>query len=173
MNLSGSSKRGGGHIFESWNMSTSHAVNLAQLMHACSVLQCLFCHELAYANDVWLHLLVPPLAQCCYFGASCLTLRIQSANIYAINSKVKWAFLVNPCLLSSTKCIDHTFPLTSPTGKAERGGASLWSIVNYEKAVKWKTFSWTQGTSSFQVLHEAGVLASNNLEMALVCQSCT
>ena len=40
------------------------------------ILQCLFSHVLAYtitANGVCLHLLVPPLAQCCFFGASCLT----------------------------------------------------------------------------------------------------
>ena len=34
------------------------------------ILQCLSCHAIT-ANGVWLHLLVPPLAQCCFFRASC------------------------------------------------------------------------------------------------------
>ena len=44
------------------------------VMYVCVIFQCLFCHALAYAitaNDICLHLLVPPLAQYCYFGASC------------------------------------------------------------------------------------------------------
>jgi len=92
---------------------------------------------------------------------------------YAVNSKAKQAFWswIPACWV--VRSVDHTFPLTSPTGKAGRGSASSWLIVNYEKAVKCKAFSWTQGTSSFQVLHKAGVLTPNILEMGLVCQSCT
>ena len=70
-------KEGGGRIFESCdisleNMPTSRAVSLALAV----VLQCLFCHVLAYAitaNGVCLHLLVPPLAQYCFFSAFWLT----------------------------------------------------------------------------------------------------
>ena len=33
-----------------------------------------FCNKLLIvANSFYLHLIVPPLAQCCFFGASCLT----------------------------------------------------------------------------------------------------
>ena len=52
------------------NTPTSHAVNLALFMHACSDSAMLFCRALAYANGFYLHLLVLPLAQCCVFGAS-------------------------------------------------------------------------------------------------------
>ena len=49
------------------------------------------------------------------------------------NSGAKRAFGVNPCLFSSRPHFS-----TVPTGprKAGRGGATSWSIVNYDKAVK-------------------------------------
>ena len=66
-------KEGGGRIFESCDISlentpTSHRVSLALLCTLAVILQCLFCHALGYAitaNGVCLHLLAPPLAQCC------------------------------------------------------------------------------------------------------------
>ena len=38
------------------------------------------------------------------------------------------------------------------------------------RAIKREAFSLTKGTSGFQVSHTAWVIASNNLEMGLVCQ---
>ena len=84
MNLSGSSKRDR-YIFKSCDISlentpTSHLNPHSQSVypylgtHAVT-LQYFFCHVLAYvttANGVCLHLLVPPLAKCCFFGASCI-----------------------------------------------------------------------------------------------------
>ena len=71
-------KKGGGHIFESCDISlkntpTLHAVSLALFMYTYSDLAMPFCHALAYANGPCLHLLVPPLVWCYLFGASCLT----------------------------------------------------------------------------------------------------
>ena len=114
MNLSGSSKKGGGRcifkvvIFLSkirpphmqfaqsylfiasfpgptqlsttflsiFRLPTGRAWERANLCTHAMILQCLFCHALAYAitaNGVCLHLLVPPLARCCFFSvlASC------------------------------------------------------------------------------------------------------
>ena len=57
------------------NTPTSHVISLALVFFVHAVtLQHLSCHALAYyitANGVCLHLLVPPLAHCC-FCASCL-----------------------------------------------------------------------------------------------------
>ena len=55
-------------------MPTSHAVSLALAMFACSdsALPLISCTWVT-ANIVYLHLLVPALAQGCFFGASCLT----------------------------------------------------------------------------------------------------
>ena len=39
-------------------------------MYECSDSAILFCHALAYAITVCLHVFVLPLAQCCFFGAS-------------------------------------------------------------------------------------------------------
>ena len=72
-------KHGGrGEIFESCdileNVPTSHVLSLALFMNACS--DSASCHSLAYAitsTGVCLWLSAPPLAQCCFFGASCLT----------------------------------------------------------------------------------------------------
>ena len=74
-------KEGGGCIFENCDISlentpTSHAVSLALFVWACSDSAICLLSALAYAittNGACLHLLVPPLAQCCFFGASCLT----------------------------------------------------------------------------------------------------
>ena len=54
---------------------------------------------------------------------------------YAVNSEAKRGSWVNPCLLSSNKCRPHLSTYIT-AGKAGRGGASLCTIVNYEKAVK-------------------------------------
>ena len=66
------------------------------------ILQCLlffFCRGLAYAitaNGVCLHLLVPPLAQYCFFGASCLTqLLVLLTN--------RWAYFQEKSTLASGK----------------------------------------------------------------------
>ena len=69
-------KKVGGFIFKSCdislkNMPTLHAVSLPIFMHACndSAIYASFCSTIAYemtANGVCLHLLVPPLAQCCH-----------------------------------------------------------------------------------------------------------
>ena len=59
-------EEGGGRIFKTCdsdenflkNMPTSHAVSLDLVMYAAMILQCLFCHVLAYtitANGVCLH----------------------------------------------------------------------------------------------------------------------
>ena len=74
-------KEGGGRIFESCDISlentpTSHAGSLALVTCACSDSSMPLLSWLAYAitaNGVCLHLLVPPLAQCCYFGACNIT----------------------------------------------------------------------------------------------------
>ena len=77
MNLRSSLKRGGGCIFKSCdifleNMPTSHAVSLALFIYGCrDSAMFFFFHVLAYAiiiNGVCHHLLVPPLAQCCFLG---------------------------------------------------------------------------------------------------------
>ena len=66
-------KEEGGRIFKSYDISLKYA-HLTRLDHLCThavILQCLFCHVLAYAISVYgvcLHLLVPCLAQ--YNGGS-------------------------------------------------------------------------------------------------------
>ena len=75
-------KRGDGRIFGSCdisleNMPTSHAVSLCacylrtHYFFKVSFVMRLLTYAIT-ANGVCLHLLVPPLAQCCFFGASCL-----------------------------------------------------------------------------------------------------
>ena len=77
MNLSGSSKRRWVYFRELGYFSLQ--IHQPHTQFTCSSI-CLrfcnaFCHALAYAitaNGVCLHFLVPPLAQCCFFRASCL-----------------------------------------------------------------------------------------------------
>ena len=52
-------------------------------------LHCLFCHVLVCANDVGLHFLVPPLAQCCFFGASCFSFVSSQATLRFYLTAVK------------------------------------------------------------------------------------
>ena len=65
-------KKGGECIFKSCDISlkntpTLHAVSLPIFMYACSdSAMLLFVPLLLTANGVCLHLLVPPLAQCCH-----------------------------------------------------------------------------------------------------------
>ena len=85
----------------------------------------------------------------------------------ALNSEPKRAFWVNPSLLSTNECRPHLSTyITHGAAKVGRGGASSWSIVNHEKAVKREAFY-----CGFHFLHKAGVLASNNLEVGFLCQS--
>ena len=65
-------------------MPTSHVVSLDLVMYAAVILQCLFCHVLAYtikANDVCLNLLVSPLTKWCFFHAYGL----HNSMYYCIN----------------------------------------------------------------------------------------
>ena len=60
-----------------WKIQPPHTQSstIYVCMHA-AILQCLFCHTIAYAitvDGVCLHLLVPPLAQCCFFGGFFIT----------------------------------------------------------------------------------------------------
>ena len=63
-------KEGGGCIFESGDIFKIRPRHVQFSQARAEILQCLFCHTLAYAvtaYDVCLHLLVPPLAQHCFF----------------------------------------------------------------------------------------------------------
>ena len=65
-------EEGAEHIFESCYISLENM----PILHACLcmhavILQCFFVMCLLTANGFCLHLLVPPLVQCCFFGASC------------------------------------------------------------------------------------------------------
>ena len=76
MNLSGSSKRGVGIFLRVVIFLLKIHPPHTQLVspYLCTLLQCFSFLALAYAitaSGVCLHLLVPPLAQCCFFGASC------------------------------------------------------------------------------------------------------
>ena len=69
-------KEEGGLIFESCDVvhRPHMQFSLALFMWVCSDSAMPLCHVLAHAitaNSVSLHLLVPPLGQCCFFSASC------------------------------------------------------------------------------------------------------
>ena len=96
-----------GQIFE--NVPTSHAVSLALFMYACSdsaipLLSCA-CLWLPYAitaNGVCLHLFVPPLAQCCFFGG-CIFERkapFSFKNVVGLFLRFWYIVIVHPNLTS-------------------------------------------------------------------------
>ena len=66
-------KEGGGYLFKSWDVPTSHRVSPALFMYAGVILQCDVLVHAITASGVCLHLLVLPLAQYHFFDASYLT----------------------------------------------------------------------------------------------------
>ena len=72
----------------------------AKVMYACSDPPMPICHALGYvisANGVCLHLLVPPLAQCCFLGAFCLNISLVSSPCHLLvrngsgeQSQISW-----------------------------------------------------------------------------------
>ena len=52
---------------------------------------------------------------------------------YKVNIEAKWAFGVNPCLLSSNKCRPH-LSTPPPVGEAGRGGVSSWLFRRWSNA---------------------------------------
>ena len=62
--------------------------------------------------------------------------------------------------------LDHTFWITYPSEKAERGSGSLGVIANLAEAIRQEAFTQSHRANSLQFLLEIRVLPSYNLEPA-------
>ena len=93
-----------------------------------------------------------------YWCMGCTHVAWCAGELLQLSSKAKWAFRVNPCLLSSNKCRPYLFIYITPWGRQERAVLVCYLLWIMRKAVKREASSWMQGTSSFQISHKARVL---------------